>query len=102
MYISITNDNSMDVTAPKHVEVLIHDDGKVIWINVNGICLFRACRIGELVINDERTQQLTSNKKKSKQELGNLTTCLRHHTGQHYFFQGMCVHCAAIANNKLI
>lgn len=45
----------LDVTEPSHVEVLIRHDSKVIWVNVDGICRFRACRIGNLVVNDERT-----------------------------------------------
>ena len=42
----------IDITAPETVEILIRDDKKVVWINVNGECVFRACRIGQLDIND--------------------------------------------------
>lgn len=43
-----------DITAPDVVEVEIRSDGKVVWINVDGKCALRACRIKRLVINDGR------------------------------------------------
>lgn len=44
-----------DVTAPEHVEVLIRNDGKVLWVNVDGCCEFRASRISKSIeIKDER------------------------------------------------
>jgi hypothetical protein len=43
-----------DITAPEEVEILIKEDGKVIWINVDGICELRVCRISKLTVNDER------------------------------------------------
>ena len=46
-----------DITAPEEVEILIKEDGKVIWINVDGICELRACRIGKLTLNDERKKK---------------------------------------------
>ena len=46
-----------DVTAPKHVQVQIRADGKVIWVNVDGVCRFRACQIEELQVDDERQPQ---------------------------------------------
>jgi len=45
-----------DVTAPEFVEIQIRSDEKVVWVNVDGRCLFRACRIGKLIINDERVK----------------------------------------------
>lgn len=44
----------VDVTAPQDVEVKIRSDGKVVWVNVDGICLFRVCRIQNLTVSDER------------------------------------------------
>jgi len=45
----------LDITAPKVVDITIRSDGKVVWVNVDGICRFRACRIQEtLVVHDER------------------------------------------------
>lgn len=41
--------NMIDITAPEIVEVSIRPDGKVLWINVNGICVLRACNIGTLI-----------------------------------------------------
>jgi hypothetical protein len=44
----------IDITAPEVVEILIRDDGKVVWINVDGICRFRACQIKALIAEDKR------------------------------------------------
>jgi hypothetical protein len=44
----------VDVSEPKMVEVQIRADGKVVWVNVDGVCRFRACRIVKLEIQDER------------------------------------------------
>jgi hypothetical protein len=45
----------IDITAPQgDVEVIIKEDGKVIWINVEGVCEFRACQIKVLDIVDKR------------------------------------------------
>lgn len=36
----------LDITKPEHgVEVQIREDGAVVWVNVDGICRFRACQI---------------------------------------------------------
>ena len=34
----------VDITAPSGVEIKIRDDYKVIWINVDGICVCRICQ----------------------------------------------------------
>jgi len=44
----------LDVAAPEVVQVVVKDDGKVIWVNVDGVCLFRACRVEKLIIDDQR------------------------------------------------
>lgn len=43
-----------DVTRPSHLELTIDERGKTLWVNVDGICLLRACQIGELVLVDNR------------------------------------------------
>jgi hypothetical protein len=43
-----------DVTAPEAVQVVIRRDGKVVWVNVNGSCVFRACQIKFLEVDDMR------------------------------------------------
>lgn len=48
MRVSVISNNEMssiDITEPELVQVDIKSDGKVIWVNVNGIYMFRACRI---------------------------------------------------------
>lgn len=38
----------VDITAPKTVEIQVRQDGKVVWVNVDGNCKLRCCRINEL------------------------------------------------------
>lgn len=45
---------SLDITSPEGVEIVIRGDSKVVWVNVNGICMLRACRIKKLVLDDQR------------------------------------------------
>lgn len=41
-----------------HVEITIRKDGKVVWINADGFCVFRVCQLnGQVIIHDERTAQ---------------------------------------------
>jgi hypothetical protein len=47
----------LDITAPEIVEVQIRSDGSVLWVNIDGICRLRACNIGNMLVNDERTGQ---------------------------------------------
>lgn len=44
----------IDVTGPEHLEIVIREDGVIVWINIDGMCAFRACRIKELVVTDNR------------------------------------------------
>lgn len=47
-------DASLDVTAPAVVQVSWSKDGKRLWVNIDGVLAFRACRIGELHVDDKR------------------------------------------------
>ena len=49
----------IDITAPEVAEIQIRWDGAVIWVNVDGRCVLRCCRIGKLVVNDDRTKRLS-------------------------------------------
>lgn len=42
----------VDVNAPKVVEISVND--KTVWVNVDGVCLFRACRVGLVIVEDKR------------------------------------------------
>jgi hypothetical protein len=44
----------VDITAPNIVEVQVRYDGRVVWVNVDGLCRLRACQIGNLAIHDSR------------------------------------------------
>lgn len=46
-----------DIAEPAVVEIEIRADGKVVWVHVNGATALRCCRIGEVVINDHRSEQ---------------------------------------------
>jgi len=52
-----TNTQMLDITAPQVVEVSIRDDGKVLWINVDGICRLRAYQITTLIVEDKRNEE---------------------------------------------
>jgi hypothetical protein len=49
-----------EITEPEHLEILIRKDGLTVWINTQEkpgdlvTCSFRACRIKNLILNDER------------------------------------------------
>jgi hypothetical protein len=45
---------TVDITAPECVEILIKNNGKVVWINTENGCQFRACQIKHLEVIDER------------------------------------------------
>lgn len=45
---------TVDVTAPRDVEIRIREDGRVIWINIDGLCRLRACQISKLTLCDDR------------------------------------------------
>ena len=44
----------VDITDVEHIEVKIREDGKVIWVNANDICICRVSNIKHLVVHDER------------------------------------------------
>jgi len=47
--------HQMDVTAPEaEVEIDIREDGKVLWISVDGITVLRICQIPKLELTDRR------------------------------------------------
>jgi hypothetical protein len=50
----IVANTMLDVTGPQLVEIQIRSDGKVIWVNIDGVCLLRCCRIESLRIDDAR------------------------------------------------
>lgn len=48
------NDKMVDITGAECVEIDIRHDGKVIWINKDGMCVLRICQIENLEIVDDR------------------------------------------------
>jgi hypothetical protein len=43
----------VDITRPREVEVRIREDRRVVWVNVDGICVLRVCQIPDLEVCDE-------------------------------------------------
>lgn len=50
-------DEMLDVTAPDYVEIVVSHDERKVWINVDGRCLLRACRIQHIKIEDGRKKK---------------------------------------------
>ena len=53
----IKPDTMLDITciqSSDFVEISIREDDKVVWINVNGQCLFRISKIQNLVVHRGR------------------------------------------------
>lgn len=62
MRISVTDDQMIDITEPQEVEVLIREDHKTLWINVDGVCRLRVSHISKLQIDDLSLRQLKEGK----------------------------------------
>jgi hypothetical protein len=43
-----------DITGPQIVEVEISQDGRTMWVNIDGECAFRVCTIGNVSVIDHR------------------------------------------------
>lgn len=44
-------DQQLDITAPKlGVDITVREDGKVIWVNVDGVNVLRVCQIPTLLV----------------------------------------------------
>lgn len=53
-----TDTTMMDITKPDTVvEIMVSNDGSVIWVNVDGVCRLRVCRIPHLVVLDMREEK---------------------------------------------
>lgn len=54
----LLGEGMLDYTEPEAVEVLIADgrwtQGPTVWVNVNGVCRFRACRVKVMQLKDDR------------------------------------------------
>lgn len=47
----------LDITEPEEVDIVIRDDGKVLWVNINGICRLRLCKIKTIKLYDLRSKK---------------------------------------------
>ena len=46
-----------DITGCEYLEVVISADGKVVWVNTEVCCVFRACQIKKLYLDDRRKKK---------------------------------------------
>lgn len=48
-----------DIISPESVEVQVRCDGRVLWVNIDGVCTLRVCQINpdQLFVLDERDKQ---------------------------------------------
>lgn len=46
-----------DITNAGNVELQISNDGKTIWINIDGMCKLRVCKIKRLAVRDDRRKK---------------------------------------------
>ncbi len=59
-----------DITAPKQpVEIDIRFDGGVLWVNVDGKCVLRICRIPAIILKDSRNWQAKAANKRKLQTI---------------------------------
>jgi hypothetical protein len=54
----IENYKMMDLTDVASIDIAIRRDGNTLWINTPHGCVFRACRIGRIIIYDERQMEI--------------------------------------------
>jgi hypothetical protein len=55
--------NQIDITGCSlPVEIDIRFDGKILWLNVGGICLVRICRTKSLLFSDQVREYMATQK----------------------------------------
>ncbi len=60
----------IDITAPKQpVEIDIRFDGEVLWVNVDGKCALRVCRIPAIILKDSRNNKAKAANKRKLQTI---------------------------------
>ena len=47
----------IDIRGPRDVEIVINADGTTIWVNIEGMCMFRAQNVENLVLDDDRNRR---------------------------------------------
>ena len=53
----IRETRTLDIRNADNVEIVISTDGQKLWINVEGMCLFRVQGIDHIVIEDYRPRE---------------------------------------------
>jgi hypothetical protein len=49
--------DQLDMTAPEVVQIQVDASGETVWINVDGVCRLRCCRVGQIEIEDNRRDE---------------------------------------------
>jgi hypothetical protein len=53
----VANVDSLDITGADDVEIVIKEDGKVVWVN-SPLCVLRICQIrGRITVRDGRSRR---------------------------------------------
>lgn len=47
----------MEIVCPGDVQVVIDASGRRVWINVDGVCRFRAGQVAQVRIQDDRKEE---------------------------------------------
>ena len=45
-----------DITEPKAVQVEVNPTGSILWVNVDGLCVLRICKMEQFDIVDNRKE----------------------------------------------
>jgi len=56
-YTSTSHPPMIDVTVPDHVEVTVRSDRKVVWVNIDGMCVLRISQIKHLVTGQREEEE---------------------------------------------
>lgn len=51
-FFAAASSNAIDITAPEVVEITTDIKRGVVWVNVNGVCVLRCCRIRDLTLGN--------------------------------------------------
>ena len=46
-----------DIGDVDTIEISIRDDGKVIWVNIDDVCVLRVSRLRQVIIDDRRIRR---------------------------------------------
>ena len=48
--------NFLDIAEPKVIQIEVNPTGSILWVNIDGLCVLRVCKIAKLTIIDNRNK----------------------------------------------